>query len=135
MAVLKDMQCARCGALTEAMVDGAKSVAKTECARCGVVTMHRSICNGGRSGHISWGTTNMSRINDHIRYEGVKAGFPRQEDIGTPNESRNATPVCDKAGDAIHDRQTFIADGLAERRAKRDAERHRRRYGAKVQIG
>ena len=133
MAVLKDVQCRSCGHVAEAMVDGEKTSLILDCPGCSRSRLHTTLCRGGTK-VITWGVEGVD-VNDFIRLEGVKAGVPRPEDIGTANESRNATSVKDRHGREIDKRATFTADGLAERREKRDYARKRRRYGAKVQIG
>lgn len=133
MAVLKDVECRRCGTESEAMVDAEKSNPILECAKCDAKTTHRTLIRGGVK-VITWGIEGVD-VNDFIRYEGLKAGIPRPQDIGTPDEAKNATPVEDKAGGAIDQRRTFMADGLAERRDKRDHARKRQKYGPRVQVG
>lgn len=122
-----------CGIITEAVLDGDITQHVQECAICGRKTLHETICNGGTK-VITYGTDGVD-VNSYIHTAQVKAGVPRREDVGTERESVNADPIRDKAGKVIHERATFINDGLKAKREKRDWKRKRLRYGHKVQVG
>jgi len=128
--VLKDVECTRCGTQSEALVEGAESAPVLVCKTCDRKRTHRTIL-GGCLRCITWGCEGID-VNDFIRTEGVKAGIPRPEHIGTALEAKTAKSVEDKAGGEIDKRQTFIADGLRDRREKRDWKRRQGKYGARI---
>jgi len=128
--VLKDVECTRCGTRSEALVESADSTLRIHCEVCDCKRLHRTIL-GGCLRCITWGTEGVD-VNDFIRTEGVKAGIPRPEHIGTVLESKTAKSIEDRNGGEIDKRQTFIADGLKDRREKRDWKRRQARFGARV---
>lgn len=132
MAVLKDVECTRCGHRREDMIDGGTSAFTARCPNCDALRLHRTILSGGMK-CITWGIEGID-VTDYVETLGVKAGIPRQEDVGTANESVNAESVTDAEGKAIHERASFLADGLQERKARRKSARRRQKFGPKLQL-
>jgi hypothetical protein len=127
MAVLKDVRCTRCGRESEQMVDADTSVFTDDCPKCDAMRLHKTVLRGGLK-CITWGIEGID-VTDYVENLGVQAGIPRQEDIGTANEATNAKPVEDAAGGAIHERASFLADGLRERKERRKYARKRQSLG------
>jgi len=132
MAVLKDIECRKCGNVQEWDVDSDVEEIRVACPACERFRQHRTICSGGCKQAIFSEGNIIREVEKHVEYLGVKAGQPRPEHIDTPLESRTATPEVfhaksDRgAGTVIHDLPKFQRDALAEKREQRKSKRLRK---------
>ena len=76
MPVLKDLECSRCGNVTEHMIDGGASEVVARCAspECRKMTVHRAICNGGcRGARWRYADWTVDAIRERFQVRGVEA--------------------------------------------------------------
>lgn len=74
MPVLKDLECSRCGSVTEALVDGDVTIEAVRCECCRKLTVHRTICNGGvRGARWRYADCTSDYIRDRFHVRKVEA--------------------------------------------------------------
>jgi hypothetical protein len=128
MAVLKDIQCVKCGAVREALIDSSLTSIEAECGRCKKPRFHRPLCNGGCRG-ARWRFNDWSGFDPegYVEHIGVKAGRPHPEAVGTADESRSATvDVLRSTGKPAHEQARFGSEAIADRRERRKFKQRQR---------
>lgn len=116
MPVLKDLECQRCGATTEATVEPTTEKAKMKCQRCGEVTKHKTLCNGGcgkRYRFMDWAGI-MSDPDERGKH--IQMGRPRA--VTANEKTGEESPLMHRDGSTID--------------SKYDVEKGRARFDRKV---
>jgi hypothetical protein len=111
VSVLKDVECSRCGHVSEAMVDGGTHQFVERCASCRRMSVHLTICSGGCKTRWRW--------NDHT-YDSIRERFHvRGAEAYNVDDNGNEVPATDfNTGADIS--QTVNAMNTAAREERKD---------------